>query len=64
VPIEAFPFAELTPNELSFQERDEYYKQLHELPESTYRHNSRLQIVWRYEDVRQVLKAETDGITT
>lgn len=58
-----FPFAELTSNQLSFTERDERYRRLHEWPDSTYLHDSGLRMVWKYDDVREVLEAETVGIS-
>ncbi|MFI7670306.1 hypothetical protein [Nocardia sp. NPDC049526] len=58
-----FPFDELTPNQLSFAERDERYRQLHDWPEPTYRHNSGLRMVWRYDDVRELMEAARPGIS-
>ncbi|MFQ6399105.1 hypothetical protein ACLMAJ_37425 [Nocardia sp. KC 131] len=58
-----FPFDELTPNQLSFAERDERYRQLHDWPEPTYRHNSGLRMVWRYDDVRELMEAAHPDIS-
>ncbi|WP_157224070.1 hypothetical protein [Nocardia paucivorans] len=58
-----FPFAEVTANQLSFAERDERYRQLHEWSEPTYRHASGLRMIWRYDDVREVLEAAAPGIS-
>ncbi len=61
--IMKFPFDELTPNQLSFAERDERYRQLHDWSEPTYRHNSGLRMVWRYDDVRELMEAARPGIS-
>lgn len=58
-----FPFAGVTANQLSFAERDERYRRLHEWSEPTYRHASGLRMVWRYDDVREVLEATAPGIS-
>lgn len=58
-----FPFAESTANELSFAERDDRYRRLHDWPEPTYLHKSGLRMVWRYDDVREVLEADNAGIS-
>jgi hypothetical protein len=58
-----FPFAECTPNQLSWQERDERYALLHEWPQRVYRHSSGLLMLWKYADAREVLEAETPGIS-
>lgn len=58
-----FPFDKLTCNEMSYAERDERYRRLHEWPEPTYRHPSGLHMIWKYADVREVLDATTRGIS-
>ncbi|MEU1985454.1 hypothetical protein [Nocardia sp. NPDC019395] len=58
-----FPFATVTANELSFAERDERYRRLHDWPQPTYRHSSGLRMIWKYEDVREVLEAASAAIT-
>ncbi|WP_280266928.1 hypothetical protein [Nocardia wallacei] len=58
-----FPFARLTPNQLTFAERDQRYRWLHRWPEPTYRHPSGLRMVWRYDDVRELLEAADPGIS-
>ncbi|WP_156024328.1 cytochrome P450 [Smaragdicoccus niigatensis] len=58
-----FPFLAVTANELPFRERDRRYAELHEWPEATFRHRSGLQLIWRYDDVREVLEAVSDGIS-
>ncbi|WP_280276832.1 hypothetical protein [Nocardia wallacei] len=58
-----FPFADVTPNQLSFEERDAWYGRLHEWPDSSYRHRSGLRLVWRYDDARQLLEASESGIS-
>ncbi|WP_280459157.1 hypothetical protein [Nocardia carnea] len=58
-----FPFATVTANELSFAERDERYRRLHDWPARSYRHSSGLRMIWKYEDVREVLAAATPAIT-
>lgn len=58
-----FPFEELTPNQLSFAERDERYRQLHDWPEPSYRHHCGLRMVWRYDDVRELMEAARPGIS-
>lgn len=58
-----FPFADRSPNQLSWVERDQLYTRLHEWPEPVHRHDSGLLMVWRHGDVKEVLAAETPGIT-
>ncbi|MFC9432379.1 hypothetical protein [Nocardia sp. NPDC057030] len=58
-----FPFANVTANELSFAERDEQYRRLHEWPERSYSHPSGLRMIWKYDDVRAALEAVLPGIT-
>ncbi|WP_406273775.1 cytochrome P450 [Nocardia sp. NBC_00881] len=63
VAVVEFPFETLTCNEISFAERDESYRLLHEWPEPTYRHPSGLRMIWKYADVREVLDAATPGLS-
>ncbi|MGW5385640.1 hypothetical protein [Nocardia sp. NPDC003963] len=56
-PVAGFPFAEVTANELFFSERDARYRRLHEWPQRSYRHRSGLRMIWKYDDVREVLAA-------
>ncbi|MFE9322754.1 cytochrome P450 [Nocardia sp. NPDC052278] len=58
-----FPFAQLTPNQLSYSERDEGYRRLHAWPEPSYHHDSGLRMVWRYDDVRELLEAGAPEIS-
>lgn len=58
-----FPFAGITCNQLSFSARDDLYRRLHEWPEPTFLHDSGLRMVWKYDDVREVLEAESSGIS-
>ncbi|MGI5221226.1 hypothetical protein [Nocardia sp. CA-290969] len=58
-----FPFATVTANELSFAERDERYRRLHDWPGRAYRHASGLRMIWKYDDVREVLDAGSPAIT-
>ncbi|WP_433710711.1 hypothetical protein ACQP2U_31045 [Nocardia sp. CA-084685] len=58
-----FPFAQLTPNQLSYSERDERYRRLHAWPEPSYDHDSGLRMVWRYDDVRELLEASAPEIS-
>ncbi|WP_280254784.1 hypothetical protein [Nocardia wallacei] len=58
-----FPFAEMTSNQLSFEERDARYAQLHAWPDSSYPHHSGLRMVWRYDDARELLEASDSGIS-
>lgn len=58
-----FPFAESTANELFFAERDERYRQLHEWPQRSYAHRSGLRMIWKYDDVREVLAAGAPEIS-
>ncbi|MEU7633664.1 hypothetical protein AB0C34_27415 [Nocardia sp. NPDC049220] len=64
VAVAEFPFGEMTCNEMSFTERDERYRRLHEWPEPTYSHPSGLRMIWKYADVREVLDATTPGLST
>ncbi|MET8800591.1 hypothetical protein ABZV91_29905 [Nocardia sp. NPDC004568] len=57
VPMVEFPFAEVTANEMFFAERDERYRRLHEWPQRSYAHRSGLRMIWKYDDVREVLAA-------
>ncbi|MFG1796474.1 hypothetical protein [Nocardia sp. NPDC049149] len=59
-----FPFAGVTPNELSFAARDERYRRLHEWGEPSYLHPSGLRMIWKYDDVRTVLEAVLRGVST
>jgi hypothetical protein len=59
--VAEFPFAKCTPNQLSWQERDERYARLHKWPQPVYRHKSGLLMLWKYADVREVLEADTPG---
>ncbi|NEW52502.1 hypothetical protein GV792_20930 [Nocardia cyriacigeorgica] len=58
-----FPFERVTANELTFDERDERYRRLHEWPEVTHRHSSGLTLVWKYDDVRELLESASPGVT-
>lgn len=58
-----FPFTARTANEMTWQERDEAYEALHDRKERSYLHPLGLQMIWRYEDVQEVLDAKTDGIS-
>ncbi|WP_280232505.1 hypothetical protein [Nocardia cyriacigeorgica] len=58
-----FPFDRVTANQLSFAERDERYRRLHEWPEATHRHSSGLTLVWKYDDVRELLESASPGVT-
>lgn len=58
-----FPFTKYTANELSWRERDEQYARLHEWPEPVYRHDSGMLMVWKYSDAKEILEAETPGIS-
>ncbi|WP_147288874.1 cytochrome P450 [Nocardia mexicana] len=53
----------MTPNQLTFAERDDRYRRLHRWPEPTYAHSSGLRMVWRYDDVRELLEAADPGIS-
>ncbi|NUP27068.1 MAG: cytochrome P450 [Nocardia sp.] len=57
VPVAEFPFDRVTANEASFTERDERYRLLHEWPQRSYPHRSGLRMIWKYDDVREVLAA-------
>jgi cytochrome P450 len=59
----AFPLAELTLNELSWQDRDDRLARLFEWPEPVYRHSSGLLVSWRYDDVKQILEADAAEIS-
>ncbi|OQS14624.1 hypothetical protein B0T36_14065 [Nocardia donostiensis] len=61
--VSEFPFAAVTANELSVDERDERYQRLHRWPEPVYRHGSGLRMIWKYDDVREVLEASASGIS-
>ncbi|WP_328391190.1 hypothetical protein [Nocardia sp. NBC_00416] len=63
LPVAEFPFATVTANQLSFAERDERYRLLHEWPQPSYRHRSGLRMIWKYDDVRAVLAAERPEIS-
>ncbi|MEV6254929.1 hypothetical protein AB0L97_16910 [Nocardia sp. NPDC051911] len=63
VAVTGFPFDEVTCNELPYAERDERYRRLHEWPEPSYAHRSGLRVIWKYDDVREVLDATTPGIS-
>lgn len=63
MPTEAFPFAIQTANEMTWDERDDAYKRLHEWRETTYLHKSGLQMVWKYPDAHEVLDLKTNGIS-
>ncbi|WP_249644857.1 cytochrome P450 [Nocardia sputi] len=63
VAVTAFPFHEVTCNELPYGERDERYRRLHAWPEPSYAHPSGLRMIWKYADVREVLEARTPGIS-
>lgn len=52
-----FPFDRVTANEMSFTERDERYRLLHEWPQRSCPHRSGLRMIWKYDDVREVLAA-------
>ncbi|MBF6101371.1 cytochrome P450 [Nocardia cyriacigeorgica] len=58
-----FPFERVTANQLSFAERDERYRRLHDWPSTTHRHPCGLTLVWKYDDARQLLEASTTGIS-
>lgn len=58
-----FPFATRTPNQMSVQERDESYQRLAAWPEPTFQHSSGLQMVWGYDDARQILSTSHDGLS-
>ncbi|MDX3005237.1 hypothetical protein PWY87_26410 [Kribbella solani] len=58
-----FPLAELTLNELSWQQRDLRLTQLFDWPEPTFRHGSGLVMVWQYDDVKEVLEAARPEIS-
>ncbi|WP_227980431.1 cytochrome P450 [Nocardia spumae] len=58
-----FPFAARTPNQMSFTERDQRYRLLHQWPGSSFAHDSGLHMIWKYQDVREVLAAATPGIS-
>ncbi|MGK8524745.1 hypothetical protein ACRS6B_25795 [Nocardia asteroides] len=59
----AFPFHEVTCNELPYAERDERYRLLHDWPEPSYAHPSGLRMIWKYADVREALEATTPGLS-
>lgn len=62
--VETFPFAHDTPNTLPPQELDARYETLHALEESTYYdQETGLTYVWRHSDVKEILEAETPGIS-
>ncbi|WP_406232621.1 hypothetical protein [Nocardia sp. NBC_01009] len=61
--VPEFPFAEQTSNELSFKERDERYERLHDWPDPTYLHSSGLRMIWKYDDVRDVLEAADPALS-
>ncbi|MFI9635400.1 hypothetical protein ACIHAX_22220 [Nocardia sp. NPDC051929] len=63
VAVTGFPLDEVTCNELPYAERDERYRRLHEWPEPSYAHRSGLRMIWKYDDVREVLDATTPGIS-
>ncbi|MFR9773587.1 hypothetical protein [Nocardia sp. SC052] len=63
VAVTGFPFDEVTCNELPYAERDERYRRVHEWPEPSYAHRSGLRMIWKYDDVREVLDATTPGIS-
>ncbi|MEU4839911.1 hypothetical protein [Nocardia testacea] len=63
VPVAEFPFAEVTANEMFFTERDERYRRLHEWPQRSYAHRSGLRMIWKYDDVREVLAAAKPEIS-
>ncbi|MBF6467687.1 cytochrome P450 [Nocardia beijingensis] len=63
VAVTAFPFDDVTCNELPYAERDERYRRLHEWPEPSYAHRCGLRMIWKYADVREVLDATTPGIS-
>ncbi|WP_062992824.1 cytochrome P450 [Nocardia anaemiae] len=58
-----FPFLRLTSNQLTYSERDEGYRLLHARPEPSRRHDSGLCLVWRYDDVRELLEAAAPEIS-
>jgi cytochrome P450 len=59
-----FPFAEVTPNMVPAEALSERYRQLHGLDERTYHdRRSGLTLLWRYDDVKEVLEAKTPGLT-
>ncbi|WP_433525699.1 hypothetical protein ACQPZ2_12640 [Nocardia pseudovaccinii] len=58
-----FPFAQLTSNQLTYSERDERYRRLHAWPERSYHHDAGLRLVWRYDDVRELLEATAPEIS-
>ena len=60
---ESFPFSDVTANELTFSERDELYTRLHDQPQTTVRHSYGPQLVWKHNDVREVLRAESPDIS-
>lgn len=60
---ETFPFSDVTANELTFSERDELYARLHDRTETTIRHSYGPQLVWKHDDVHEVLQAESPDIS-